>query len=256
MGILAERVRIEVEKEGIIPQNQTGFRKGLGAIDNIYVLNYLVNRQVGRKKGGLIAMFVDFKAAFDLIDRIVLLVAMRERGIKRGLINKVEEILRETKSRVRVEGEIGENFWIGRRLRQGCSLSPILFNILIVDLEEKMRKVKWGGVRLGEERIYSLAYADNVVLVAEDEDEMKSMMERLERYIERKKLELNTRKTKTLRFRKGDGTMKKKVWKWKREVIEEVKEVKYLSYVFQKNEGQEAHIKNRIKKAAAVMGKV
>jgi len=73
------------------------------------VLNYLVNRQVGRKKGGLTAMFVNFKAAFDSIDRGVLLEAMRERGIKRGLIKRVEEILREMKSRVRV-GEMGENF--------------------------------------------------------------------------------------------------------------------------------------------------
>jgi len=141
-------------------------------------------------------MFVDFKAAFDSVDRRVLLEAMRERGIKRGLINRVEEILRETKSRVRIGGEMGENFWTGRGLRQGCPLSPILLNILIADLEEEMRKVKWGGVRLGKERIYSLAYADDVVLVAEEEDEMRSMMERLERYIERKRLELNTRKTK------------------------------------------------------------
>jgi len=54
-------------------------------------------------------MFVNFKAAFDSIDRGVLLEAMRERGIKRGLIKRVEEILREMKSRVRV-GEMGENF--------------------------------------------------------------------------------------------------------------------------------------------------
>jgi len=39
--------------------------------------------------------------------------------------------------------------------------------------------------------------------VAEDEGEMRSIMERLERYIERKRLELNMGKTKILRFRKG-----------------------------------------------------
>jgi len=114
------------------------------------------------------------------------LEAMRERGIKRGLIKRVEEILRETKSRVRMEGEVGESFWTGRGLRQRCPLNSILFNILITDLEEEMRTVKWRGVRLGEKRIYSLAYADDMVLVAEKEEEMRSMMEKLERYIERK----------------------------------------------------------------------
>jgi len=62
-------------------------------------------------------MFVNFKAAFDSVDRKVLLEAMRERGIKRGLIKRIEKMLRETKSRVRVRGEVGESFWTGRGLR-------------------------------------------------------------------------------------------------------------------------------------------
>lgn len=50
MGVLAKRLREEVEGKGIIPENQTEFRKGLETIDNIYVINYLVNRQLGKKK--------------------------------------------------------------------------------------------------------------------------------------------------------------------------------------------------------------
>jgi len=126
--------------------------------------------------------------------RKVLVEALRERKVRKELIKKVEEILRETKSRVRVEGEVGENFWTGRGIRQGCPLHPILLNILIADLEEEMGKMKWGEVRLGEERIYEQAYGNDVV--AEEEDEMRSIMERLERYVERKRLELNTVKIK------------------------------------------------------------
>lgn len=55
-------------------------------------------------------MFVDLKAAFDLVDRGVLVRAMKEKGIRKGLTKKVEEVLRETKSRVRAAGEMGENF--------------------------------------------------------------------------------------------------------------------------------------------------
>lgn len=58
-------------------------------------------------------MFVDLKAAFDLVDRGVLVRAMKEKGIRKGLTKKVEEVLRETKSRVRAGGEMGENFgWL------------------------------------------------------------------------------------------------------------------------------------------------
>lgn len=49
--VLAEKLRKEVEEKEIMPQYQTGFRKGLGTMDNIYVLNYLINRELKRKKG-------------------------------------------------------------------------------------------------------------------------------------------------------------------------------------------------------------
>jgi len=51
-----------------------------------------------------------------------------------------------------------------------------------------MSKIKWGGIRLGEKRIYLLQYADDVV--AEEEGEINSMLEKLERSFIKKGLEL------------------------------------------------------------------
>lgn len=62
-------------------------------------------------------------------------------------------------------------------VRQECSLSPLLFNILMANIEEEMGKVKW-RVRIGNGRVYSLQYAEDMVLMAEREDEMRSMMRR------------------------------------------------------------------------------
>lgn len=53
--------------------------------------------------------------------------------------------------------------------------------------------------------MYTLAYTDDIVLLAEEEDEIRSMMGRLEEYLDKKGLELNTGKTKIMRFRKGAG---------------------------------------------------
>lgn len=50
-SVLVERLREETEFKKVIPYNQTGFRRGMGMMDNIYVLNYIVNRQVTQKGG-------------------------------------------------------------------------------------------------------------------------------------------------------------------------------------------------------------
>lgn len=114
---LAERLTEEVEEKGIIPGNQAGFRRGMGKMDQIYALNYLINRQLGRGKG-MMALFIDLKAAFDSVDRRRLVSAMKERGVREGLVERVQEVLRETKSRVRIGRQLGEEFWTARGVRQ------------------------------------------------------------------------------------------------------------------------------------------
>jgi len=55
--VLAGRLKTECEEKEVIPQNQTGFRKGIGTLDNIYVLNYMINKQLGVGKKA-VALFV------------------------------------------------------------------------------------------------------------------------------------------------------------------------------------------------------
>lgn len=67
---------------------------------------------------------------------------MRERRMKKGLVRKVEKILKETRSKVRIGKRVEENFWTAKGVRQGCPLSPLLFNILLADMEEEMGRVR------------------------------------------------------------------------------------------------------------------
>lgn len=56
-----------------------------------------MNRQIGRKGGKLVAMFVDLKAAFDSVDRGMLIREIKTREIREWLIERMGKVFRETK---------------------------------------------------------------------------------------------------------------------------------------------------------------
>lgn len=108
--ILAERLEEVVKEKGLFPPNHIRYRKEMGALDNVYVVNYLINRQLSRKRGNLTMTFADLKAVFNSMDKGALIEAMKRRGIKGRLITRVEELLRETQSRVKVGEDMNEKF--------------------------------------------------------------------------------------------------------------------------------------------------
>lgn len=121
-------------------------------------------------------------------------------------------------------------------------------------MNEELNRGGWGGVEVGGRKVYSLAYADDVVLLAKDEDRMKGIMGKLERYLDGKGLEVNTEKTKIMRCRRGGGRRKKINWRWKGKIVEEVNSFKYLEYTVMASGRQDAHVEERVRKGAAILG--
>jgi len=69
----------------------------------------------------------------------------------------------------------------------------LLFALVIADVEEEMKK---GQVWIRKNRIWTLAYADDLVLLAKNEESMKETMKRLERYLRNKNLQLKAERRK------------------------------------------------------------
>lgn len=63
-----------------------------------------------------------------------------------------------------------------------------------------MKREGWGGVKLKEKKVFTLAYTNDIVLLAEEEDGIRAMISRLEEYTSKKKLKVNARKLKIMRF--------------------------------------------------------
>lgn len=69
---------------------------------------------------------------------------------------------------MRTKDDVTRSFIVNKGVRQGCVMSPTLFNLYIADLDRELEKRGIGGVALGAKRIWSLAYADDMVLLAKN----------------------------------------------------------------------------------------
>jgi hypothetical protein len=148
---------------------------------------------------------------------------IEEKGVlPEWLVRKVEEIYARTRNKVKVGEKEGEWFETTKGVRQGCSLSPLLFTIYVADVDEMLRKAQAAGVVVGREKVWSLTFADDMVIVAKSEREMKEMMRNLEKYVRKKKLEVNVEKTKMMVFNEKKRKNEESEWKWEESKIERV----------------------------------
>jgi spore germination protein GerM len=105
-----------------------------------------------------------------------------------------------------------------------------------------------------KEKIWSLAFADDMVIVAKSEKEMKEMMRNLEKYVRKKKLEVNVEKKKMMVFNKRKSKNEESEWRWEESKIERVSEFKYLGYIFNERATDKAQVREVVRKANKVVG--
>ena len=255
--ILRNRLEEVIEAKGMLPESQAGFRKGRSTMDNIFILNHIVQREKGKKRGDdkVHALFIDLKAAFDNVDRGKLWEVLEQKGVDSSLLNRIKGLYEETETSVRTSRGMTRNFITKKGVRQGCVLSPDLFSLYIADLDEALEKRNIGGIVLGMYRVWSLAYADDMVLLAKNKEALDDMMDTLKRFLKDRKLDLSTEKTKVMIFNSG-GKLGKRNWKWGKERIEEVKSFKYLGFTFNRKGNYTDHIKEMGRKGRLAANKV
>nr|CAH8869570.1 unnamed protein product [Trichobilharzia regenti] len=155
-------------REGLIREEQAGFRSGRGCIDHVFTLRQLLEHRHTYCRPTIV-VFLDIRAAFDSLDRTVLWNCLLERGVPEKFVNILKALYRNTSGRVRAYNQLSPLFPTNSGVRQGCPISPFLFNFAIDDiLESALKDVREGGVDLlPGDRLFDLEYADDIVLLCD-----------------------------------------------------------------------------------------
>ena len=146
----------------------------------------------------LFLCFIDYTKAFDCVQHQKLWRVMHEMGFSTHLIILIKSLYDGQEATVRTECGDSDWFTIGQGVRQGCILSPYLFNIYAEYIMRIALDGYEGQVSIGGRQITNLRYADDTTLIARTAAELQDLIERVKKTSEEYGLLLNVKKTKVM----------------------------------------------------------
>ena len=159
-----------------LPDIQAGFRKGRGTRDQIAKICWIMEKAREFQKN-IYFCIIDYAKAFDSVDHNKLWEILKEMGIPYQLICLLRNLYAGQEATVRTGHGTIDWFQIGKGVRQSCILSPCLFNLYA---EYIMRNAgldeAQAGIKIARININNLRYADDSTLMAESEEELKSLL--------------------------------------------------------------------------------
>ena len=190
--ILQDRLQQYVNWQ--LPDVQAGFRKGRGTRNQIANICQITKKAREVQKN-IYFCFIDYAKAFDCVDHNKLWKIIKEMGIPDHLTCLLRNLYAGQEATIRTEHGTTDWFQMGKGVHQGYILSPCLFNLYAeyimwnLGLEEAQARIK-----VARSSINNLRYADDTTLMAENEEELKSLLMKVKEESEKAGLKLNIQK--------------------------------------------------------------
>ena len=168
------QARLSAIRECELPDVQAGFRKVRGTRDQIANILWIVEKATEFQKN---ICFIDYAKAFNYVDHNKLWKILKEMGIPDHLTCLLRNLYAGQEAKIRTGHGTTDWFQIGKGVCQGCILSPCLFNLYAeyimrnAGLEEAQ-----AGIKSARGNINNLRYSDDTTLMAESEEELKSLL--------------------------------------------------------------------------------
>ena len=191
--ILSTRLTAFAEKKGLLPESQSAFRRGRGCEDNIFIVNSLIDQSKQTRKP-LHMAFIDISKAYDNVDRCTLWELLLQKGISSKFVSLLQSMYQDTTRFIQWKGGRTGEISVDMGVRQGCPLSPLLFELYVAHIPELLDN-QCTGVSLGNVRMTNLFYADDIVLLAHTEEDMRHSIQRLSTHLKQLNLDINCNKS-------------------------------------------------------------
>merc|ERR1712239_59123 len=199
--ILRKKIEDHLKDSGIGYENQFGFTDG-GRVDHcIFMLDYITNMSYtirGKTNRPLHIAFIDFKKAYDSIDRKKLIEILIEYKINPIIIDLIVQMYKDDHTVIKL-GTMKEKVEVTSGIRQGCCISTLLFKLVTFKIIEELRKEK--KYKIGKFEDNSIWLADDATLIAEDIQTLEKLLECLSRVGGRYGLQINEKKTKIMKVK-------------------------------------------------------
>jgi hypothetical protein len=193
LQILLQRMKAKVETK--FRESQYGFRSGRGTVDAIFIVRQIIEK-AKEKKIPLHFHFIDFKAAFDTVWRTALWKMLKVIGIEHRIVNILKYMYDHTQCSVMIDGKLTQWFQVLVGVRQGCILSPTLFNIFLEFVMDELRSLT--DFHLHADMSTDVRYADDTTLISLIFDKLKLSTEELENACKKWGMKINAAKCKLM----------------------------------------------------------
>ncbi len=229
-GVLNNRLNNFLESHGGLVDEQIGFRKNRACIYHIFVSSSVVRARLEKGKSTF-ACFVDFKKVFDCVNRDLLLFKLLSSGINGKFYNAIKALYRDPIACVQINNLRTDWFPTPFGVKQGDLLSPSLFTLYINDLAQEIKQVNL-GVRIEDMNLSILLYADDIVLIAENEVNLQNMLNIMSSWCSKWHLTINSEKTQVVHFRKKSEVQSNHTFQFQSVPLKYTCRYKYLGFVF------------------------
>ena len=176
--------------------NQAGFRKKRGCRDQVFALRQILEQRSEFNRSTVMT-FIDFKAAFDSLNRNAIWQIFERLGMPQKIANIIRNMYTDTNSIVKMNNNLSDPFPVCSGVRQGGVLSPFLFNLLIDWVMHTATEGTNHGIQL-ETLITDLDYADDICLLEDNSADAQALLDRVLSAAVEVGLKINAGKTKCM----------------------------------------------------------